>query len=299
MGQDVEVLVVPNGQDRSWTASMSRFEADKRVHVFPIDMASANAARNLGLSKAGGKYVRFLDDDDLLNVQGAIEQYEVLEATSAEICSGAIQLIQSDGRDICTLPQPDTSDFCVATLCPERRCMPVGHVYLASCLADASWNESTRVRQDVEWQLELCASREFHWIKTGSRAGAWRQHWAPRVSQAADFNQIRVDTVGMLLRTYESLVASHRINPARRLATADGLWEQIHNCFFLAPDYWTKVMRNALAIDPTSRPRTILARLPGLARLDPAVIEWLLVPKRWPEHKIRMIARRLKVRHAW
>src|SRR5690348_7668220 len=66
MGNEVEVIVVPNGDDDSWKQSMAAFNADGRVRIRSIAEADANLARNHGMSMARGKYLRFLDDDDYL-----------------------------------------------------------------------------------------------------------------------------------------------------------------------------------------------------------------------------------------
>ncbi len=63
---DFEVLVVDDGS-RDHTAAVVAQHADPRLHYLPKANAERGAARNYGLARAQGKYVLFLDSDDLLH----------------------------------------------------------------------------------------------------------------------------------------------------------------------------------------------------------------------------------------
>ena len=75
---DVEVIVVPNGPDESWRDVLRPYKSDKFVRVVRVKGANANIARNAGLAKARGEFVRFLDDDDYLIPEGAVRQYALI-----------------------------------------------------------------------------------------------------------------------------------------------------------------------------------------------------------------------------
>jgi len=78
---EVEVIVVPNGPDKSWRESLQPYEGNKYVRVFPIPEPNANIARNAGLAVSTGAFVRFLDDDDYLIPEGANKQYELIQTS--------------------------------------------------------------------------------------------------------------------------------------------------------------------------------------------------------------------------
>src|SRR5690606_21298027 len=86
---DVEVIVVPNGPDKSWRMALAPFQTDRRIRVAPVARAHANVARNHGLVLARGKYIRFLDDDDYL-LPAASEQILALERSGHDLCSGLL-----------------------------------------------------------------------------------------------------------------------------------------------------------------------------------------------------------------
>jgi glycosyltransferase involved in cell wall biosynthesis len=294
--KDVEIIVVPNGSDESWRESLLSYQNNPSVRVVRISEANANIARNAGLAKARGKYVRFLDDDDYLIPEGAIKQYELIQVLGTDVVSGSVQLVNDHGRCFDVWHQPNIEDFCSAVLGPWRVCLPLAHVYRHSILKIAQWNPATSGRQDVEWLLDLCAAMELRWKRTNDVAGVWHHHWGQRISSSQQFKEIRNKmTVPMLLKTYEILQREGRLNETRRQATSLGLWDFIHSAFFLEPAYWTRIARIAQRIYPTARPMHTIYRFPLFCHLNPLIIQWVMLPKRLIFHKIRMMHRRFHI----
>lgn len=65
--QDLEVIVVDDGStDKSLQIIKDYAQKDNRIKVFSKPNSGANSARNLGLDKAIGEYVTFVDGDDML-----------------------------------------------------------------------------------------------------------------------------------------------------------------------------------------------------------------------------------------
>lgn len=62
---DLEVLVVDN-DSTDGTGRVARRFADPRVRVLSCEKRGAAAARNVGLSQANGRFIQFLDADDVL-----------------------------------------------------------------------------------------------------------------------------------------------------------------------------------------------------------------------------------------
>jgi glycosyltransferase involved in cell wall biosynthesis len=65
--RDIEIIVIENGSTDDTAAEIARHQADPRLVVLrsPVN-AGAGAGRNLGLARARGAYVAFLDGDDWL-----------------------------------------------------------------------------------------------------------------------------------------------------------------------------------------------------------------------------------------
>ena len=63
--KDIEIICVDDGSTDSSLAILQEYESkDSRVKVYAQEKSNAGAARNVGLSKATGEYLAFLDSDD-------------------------------------------------------------------------------------------------------------------------------------------------------------------------------------------------------------------------------------------
>ena len=113
---DIEVLCVDDGSTDSSLDTLHEYAAkDPRVTVFTQDHQFAGAARNLGIKHAVGKYLLFLDSDDIFDPQLAAKSYARAEETSVDICVfGGERYYEDTGERI---PQPH---FCRADLCPKK-----------------------------------------------------------------------------------------------------------------------------------------------------------------------------------
>ena len=99
---DIEVVIVDDGStDDTLEVIETFFTAGNSTRLKKIIVSQVNsgvsAARNRGLSLASGKYVLFLDFDDLLNV-GVLRRFiEAAETTSADIVIGGYELANESG----------------------------------------------------------------------------------------------------------------------------------------------------------------------------------------------------------
>ncbi|EET60572.1 hypothetical protein BRYFOR_07390 [Marvinbryantia formatexigens DSM 14469] len=102
--KDIEILVVDDGSLDQGADIVKRYMAnDKRIKLFAQKNQGAGAARNLGISKAEGKYVGFVDCDDFADTDMFRIMVEALERTKTPVAvcqeknvyaeNGEIQLI--------------------------------------------------------------------------------------------------------------------------------------------------------------------------------------------------------------
>jgi glycosyltransferase involved in cell wall biosynthesis len=73
----IEVLVIDDGSTDNSVSIAEEFGAEK-VRCFRQSNKGASSARNLGLSKASGKYIQFLDADDILSADKIMHQVQAL-----------------------------------------------------------------------------------------------------------------------------------------------------------------------------------------------------------------------------
>jgi glycosyltransferase involved in cell wall biosynthesis len=295
---EIEVIVVPNGPDESWVDALSRYHTCPSVKVLPVSQPNANVARNYGMNSATGKYLRFLDDDDFIYPDGARAQYEALERSGADVCSGGLHNVDPDGRVFQRLYQPDTDDFAAAVLCPQRRGIPVMHVFRRAFLDGLQWRDSQPFLQDIQWLFDVCL-REPHWVKINEPSGIWQHHRGNRVSKLATIHLKQKDMARMILETVAALETSGRMTPERRRAAGAGLWNCIHLAFHLNPAYWLPFARRIMKSYPDARPDIGLYRIAAGRIVNPIAVETLMLPKRWLNYLVRAAGNRLGLRDQW
>lgn len=293
----IEVIAVPNGKGEDWKGVAATFAGDNRVRFVPVDAMHACAARNAGLRAARGTFVRFLDDDDILFAPGARRQLEVLEASGADICSGAIVSIDGYGRRLGRHPQPSTSDFVAGVLGASRATFTHAHVYRREAIQMIPWAEDLPVGQDVDFLIRVCCARELHWARIDDEVGAWVHHRGSRIYRGKDPGDEALRSQAlMLFRARDTLEAQGRLSPARREALADGLWGSFQKGFMRSPRYWLRIADMADAISPGRRPPSSIHQAPLIRDLDPRVVEAALIPPRAVLALFRLVAGR--IRHA-
>lgn len=78
--QDYEVIVVDDGStDNTGEICKCFVEKDKRFLYYYKENGGVSAARNYGISRASGKYVTFLDSDDVYSSEYLTDFYELIK----------------------------------------------------------------------------------------------------------------------------------------------------------------------------------------------------------------------------
>lgn len=81
---DFELIVVDDGStDGTRDIVLQQLQADSRIHYFHKENGGVSSARNLGLNKANGKFVCFIDADDAINpdyLSHIMQEIKVAEA---------------------------------------------------------------------------------------------------------------------------------------------------------------------------------------------------------------------------
>ncbi len=105
--QDWEIIIVDNGLTLDRTLPILNNKAyKKRINIVPSETnLGAALARNLGAENANGKYIAFLDSDDIWNRDKLHKEMKVMETFKVADMSPAIvftgrSLIDEKGKDV-------------------------------------------------------------------------------------------------------------------------------------------------------------------------------------------------------
>lgn len=140
--EDVEVIVVDDGSDKPFRTE------HKFVRVFRKENGGASSARNLGLDKAAGEYVAFIDADDLI---------------ADNYINAIVSKIDSEHFDFCYLSWRTMGGgwFCDVKLktiddkFPPYNLCVWNRVYKRSIIGDIRFNELKQVAEDAEFIRDI------------------------------------------------------------------------------------------------------------------------------------------------
>lgn len=88
--EDWEIIVVDDGSsDSSYDIAYSMSEKDDHIRIFKEENAGVSSARNFGLHKANGKFILFVDADDVVNGKAIAGLLNKMESLNCELIQGA------------------------------------------------------------------------------------------------------------------------------------------------------------------------------------------------------------------
>ena len=98
----IEVLLITDGSPPETIAVVNEFVNDLRVKIFHFPTSSGNAVRgrNKGILEAKGKYIAFLDSDDIATPDRVAYSLNLLEANEADVVYGGWKALLDGTRDI-------------------------------------------------------------------------------------------------------------------------------------------------------------------------------------------------------
>jgi hypothetical protein len=107
---DVEVIVVDDGSTDNTANLLTIYSANPRVHVITQENAGAASARNSGISASNGRYLGFLDGDDIWATNKATRHLAILnENPRIDLTYSWWRLIDENGRQLpvsdCAIPE--------------------------------------------------------------------------------------------------------------------------------------------------------------------------------------------------
>lgn len=277
---DLEILVIPNGQDDTWQAVADQHEHDSRIQWHYLPAGNACAARNLGLTKAQGTYLRFLDDDDYL-LPAAAEQLELIERGGLDACSAPLEFTTADGIRRYSIGLPVTDDFVAAAIHSATVSLTQGSIFRNNHVREIRWREDVDLYDDYLWMLDVVTAGEMAWTQISKPVCAYVQHDGTRLSRIRRSSRNSRILVDALLHAHRELQAQGRLSTRRSEAVAAALLTHAHSVFPASPVYLGAAIRQAKVIAPDATPlQTIFARHPWLAKhLLP--IEWAALAPRY------------------
>jgi glycosyltransferase involved in cell wall biosynthesis len=112
---DYEIIVVSNGENKDARGQSLAAATSCGARYFALDEGNLPAARNFGVAHAAGKYIAFLDDDDLFIPEKLEWQVAEIERTGTDVLAADYQEFWPDGRSEIRRPRlPDGLSYAQA-----------------------------------------------------------------------------------------------------------------------------------------------------------------------------------------
>lgn len=112
---DWELILVEDGSTDGTGEYLKEYlskHADDRIHVYPIANTGAAAARNYGLTKATGRYLTYLDADDLWEPFKLSHQLAFVKEKNAAFCFTGYEFADENGKGLGKIVQvPETLSY--------------------------------------------------------------------------------------------------------------------------------------------------------------------------------------------
>lgn len=158
--RDYEIVVVNDGSPDDTEAVLEPLIAANRIRYIKQENQGQSRARNRGVELARGKYIAFLDDDDLWPREKLEWQVALLEAKpEVAVASGILQMI--DERDQPGAVGPHFPSITFETLFAENPFMSPGQTLIRKDVLRHVGGLNTEIWGADDWDLWFRIAKRF------------------------------------------------------------------------------------------------------------------------------------------
>lgn len=222
--KQIEIIIIDDGsQDRSLEICQQLMKNDSRIKLVSQQNAGVSSARNLGLKNASGKYIMFVDSDDM--VLSETINYFLSMDTESDIYLFDYYMIDSICNKYCTR---ETENTVIDIFLKRKSNMIWNNIYKADVIKKRGlrFQEKMKMGEDLIFNLNFAlAARNFCYIKKplyvynmktiGSAMNVYRTSYVANYLYIFDFlkkNKLRVNPEDYLGVIFNNLVLSDYIN---------------------------------------------------------------------------------------
>lgn len=103
--ENIELIIIDDGSDDYSISVVKQFISDSRILLLRNNgKQGVSFARNLGIAAANGKYICFLDSDDLLSSDSIKLRVSLAEENAVDVVYGAYHRLESTGSLYLVIP---------------------------------------------------------------------------------------------------------------------------------------------------------------------------------------------------
>lgn len=253
-GLRAQVIVVDDASTEDLAAAVRPLGADfVRLEV----NSGSSVARNEGLRRARGRWVKFLDSDDVL-VPGALRR----EVTAGDRTGADIVVagwcdthLDPGGNDVVRASYEAPAFSSIPDDLLAGRAVPTGAaLYAAGLAARTQWDP--RLAKLNDWDYFVSAASAASRIETVQGPSYyWRQHAGPRITSGTSFVGNALEFYAILHKLETSLADRGLLTRARRERLAQYLYKELRGLYRFQRDERHAIVARILELDPAFVPR--------------------------------------------
>ena len=183
--QDFEIVVVDDGSTDDPRATVAAC-ADPRLRLIRQDNRGGGAARNTAIREARGRFIAFLDSDDVFLPHHLAAMRRLLEGTTATAGYAPVIVDRGDGRRLVKPPRAlgPGEDMGEYLLC-DRGFVPTSTTVVPAALAKVTlYHEDLREAEDTDFAIRL-ALAGCAFAMAAAPGAVWTDRFDPGRSSAA------------------------------------------------------------------------------------------------------------------
>jgi glycosyltransferase involved in cell wall biosynthesis len=238
-GIALEILLIDDCSTDDTPARIEKKFPTVKLHRLATNSGSGSHGRNVGLALAQGRYVKFLDHDDLIQPRGFKAECREALKTNADIIISrwGVASVDKMGRfrkkDLRLLSPPEPCRLLEAILLGESTPYTAGALYKRSHISAERWDARLAIIDDFDWFCRIAIkggsvsridSISYFWI-LHSNSTQGRSHRNATIYQDLMFARFNVYKK-LELRLKET----DQLNPLRKQLLAKRYYESLR-CF--------------------------------------------------------------------
>jgi len=182
--QDFEIVVADDGSKDDPKTVVDRL-GDPRIRYVRQENRGGGAARNLGIDNARGRFIAFLDSDDVFLPGHLAAMRRLLDGSSGTAGYARMIVDRGDGRQFLKPPRAIRAgeDMAAYLLC-DRGFVPTITTVVPTVLArQVRYHENLREAEDTDFAVRL-ALAGCRFVMADAAGAIWKDHYDPNRQSA-------------------------------------------------------------------------------------------------------------------